>query len=439
MKKILSLFLCLFASVSLAFADFQENGQFVKIQNLTDIDFVYVFNGLSGAEISYTSNVESDFKWQKYTQTSGIVEDVAGGTSTGTSTTLPVIESDTYYILEINGTEAYNFYVFDYQNYLPTINYLKIDEENSNCEHMSFLLNMTFGEMTYYTPAPSQGTIGRNAYLTYNTLSKDNGTKELKEEEKETTINAIVSSVDKAFSISDLYAYSTRLLLFGDQFAKAFAYDKLTTTTAVLRDTIQAVSPIIHIWGAIDALALNVLNRQEGKLDGRELESSAPVNVNLSTEANLKNGFYRWTIENENGNIVGQSTEPAFQYSFEDAGNYKVKVTLTANNDLRCVAEDEITVSVWDSEIEVPNVFTPNDDGMNDKFCVAYKSLLSYEMWVYNRWGRLVFHSTSTDFCWDGYINNAKAPSGTYFYYIEAIGADTGREYKLKGDINLLR
>jgi len=86
----------------------------------------------------------------------------------------------------------------------------------------------------------------------------------------------------------------------------------------------------------------------------------------------------------------------------------------------------------------VPNVFTPNGDGQNDEFRVAYKSIITFQAWVYNRWGRKVFSWSDPQKGWDGNINGKKATTGPYFYVIKATGSD-GVKYLKKGDINLLR
>jgi len=88
--------------------------------------------------------------------------------------------------------------------------------------------------------------------------------------------------------------------------------------------------------------------------------------------------------------------------------------------------------------LEVPNVFTPNGDGINDEFRVAYQSLTKFEAWIYNRWGRLVYHWNDPQKGWDGNIGGKKAAEGAYFYVIKAVGSD-GIKYLKKGDINLLR
>lgn len=68
-------------------------------------------------------------------------------------------------------------------------------------------------------------------------------------------------------------------------------------------------------------------------------------------------------------------------------------------------------------EISVPNVFTPNNDGVNDRFMpFAGTTIIEGYMEIYNRWGQLVFSTEDIDNGWDGTSNERMCPDGVYFY-----------------------
>ena len=87
-------------------------------------------------------------------------------------------------------------------------------------------------------------------------------------------------------------------------------------------------------------------------------------------------------------------------------------------------------------DVEVPNVFTPNDDGQNDDFTLMTDAFLGpcTEMEVFNRWGEAVFVSQGNNITWDG-RNFAGEPctAGTYFYVVKV------KDLEFKGSLTLVR
>ncbi|MBK6628648.1 MAG: gliding motility-associated C-terminal domain-containing protein [Flavobacteriales bacterium] len=91
------------------------------------------------------------------------------------------------------------------------------------------------------------------------------------------------------------------------------------------------------------------------------------------------------------------------------------------------------------TDIVVPNVFSPNGDGANDRFEPQANGSQDVEVSVYDRWGTEVFRSTSLAVTWDGNNPDRKASEGTYFYVIRYTPScdDTLRE--LRGHVTVLR
>jgi gliding motility-associated-like protein len=127
------------------------------------------------------------------------------------------------------------------------------------------------------------------------------------------------------------------------------------------------------------------------------------------------------------------------QYTYDEEGAYII--TINAFQDL-CdfeeSAEEEIyyNFSVIDLPVIIPNVFTPNNDGKNERFRIYYLGendmddlfppdrdifdyMSDYSMKIYDRWGVLLFDTVSGFNSWDGTYNGNDIAEGTYFFILE--------------------
>ncbi|MDR0895634.1 MAG: gliding motility-associated C-terminal domain-containing protein [Prevotellaceae bacterium] len=127
-------------------------------------------------------------------------------------------------------------------------------------------------------------------------------------------------------------------------------------------------------------------------------------------------------------------------YAFAETGTFYVRLTVTDTSTEETVVSDPFIIRVAESELKVPNAFSPNGDGVNDLFRVTHQSLVRFRAFIYNRWGQEVYHwgLANIDAGWDGTRHGKPVPEGVYFIVVEAEGAD-GISYKIRGDVNLLR
>jgi gliding motility-associated-like protein len=87
--------------------------------------------------------------------------------------------------------------------------------------------------------------------------------------------------------------------------------------------------------------------------------------------------------------------------------------------------------------IEIPNAFSPNQDGKNDIFRIATNlPIVITEFKVFNRYGEIIYNNTEGE--WDGTHRGEKAPNGGYIYIIQYI-SPLGEEVTEKGEIILVR
>lgn len=99
-----------------------------------------------------------------------------------------------------------------------------------------------------------------------------------------------------------------------------------------------------------------------------------------------------------------------------------------------------------DCKIVAPNAFTPNDDGVNDLFFVSVTgecTIISFEIKIFDRWGRLVFEGNETTDEWDGTYDGRQLKEGVYLWQSTVTWASENESGKTtetkKGSLVLIR
>ncbi len=115
-------------------------------------------------------------------------------------------------------------------------------------------------------------------------------------------------------------------------------------------------------------------------------------------------------------------------------------ITLTATTPY-CTNADVVHVSK-DCYIDIPNAFTPNNDGENDYFLPRQflsSSVATFQMQVLNRWGQMVFETQQINGRgWDGKLSGKDQPNGVYVYLIK-VSFTNGASEAYQGNVTLLR
>jgi gliding motility-associated-like protein len=125
----------------------------------------------------------------------------------------------------------------------------------------------------------------------------------------------------------------------------------------------------------------------------------------------------------------------SFYTQFNFPGFYPVSISVESIEG--CRFELDKTIEVLPSNYTVPNIYTPNGDGINDCFTPKGNDIISYELTVLNRWGVSLLENSSS--CWDGRLKSGeKASDGTYFYQLVIRFIDGTKSYE-KGSVYLLR
>ncbi len=123
-----------------------------------------------------------------------------------------------------------------------------------------------------------------------------------------------------------------------------------------------------------------------------------------------------------------------------------ITYVVTVMNQFGCTdsASVQINLSCAEGKVFIPNTFTPNNDGMNDIFYprgLGVKEVVYFR--IYNRWGQLVYERTHFQMNdksagWKGRFKGRQLPPGVFVYQAEMI-CDTGKRFKVKGDVTLIR
>ncbi|MES2588890.1 MAG: gliding motility-associated C-terminal domain-containing protein [Bacteroidota bacterium] len=120
---------------------------------------------------------------------------------------------------------------------------------------------------------------------------------------------------------------------------------------------------------------------------------------------------YEWDFGNGE-NLTNSSLEDVSTF-YENGKEYKV--TLIASNGI-CSSEWTSSIQIEHIiEIQIPNIFTPNEDKTNDLFFITSKGINNLNTSIFNRWGNEIISFDTLDFKWDGKINNEHVSEGTYF------------------------
>ncbi len=417
-RAFLVVWACVCAAV--ASAQFYATYPYVEVGSteLISLDRLFLFNGITlSTEIRYTGT-ESDVEWT----------DFDGNFVANTPEFSP--EDGEGYILKIGGRDSLWIWVIDYAKYPLTISKVEVVEAEDKCDFIKIVPEFSAPDLIYKDKNGATHRLPRALTLTYDAVSfsGDAWTEPMPQTYKQITPFTEI--------VLEAPLCNTQFTLSGDDWGQKLG----VTQSVAISELYQAIAVEAHLKATIEERA----GKNERDRSGSDISGSGPLVVFFESRANPIDGiYYDWRIYPQgNPSNYTHYSDKDLRYTFNESGDYRVLLTVISSGG--CEYTDSIDVKVLESQLEVPNVFTPNGDGKNDEFRVAYRSLKSYSCYVYNRWGRQVFHSTDPAKGWDGTINGKEAAQGAYYYVIQATGTDRDDNgdpitYFRSGDINLLR
>lgn len=140
---------------------------------------------------------------------------------------------------------------------------------------------------------------------------------------------------------------------------------------------------------------------------------------------------WQWTFGNGNSSTLQNPTQ-----NYPLAGEYEI--VQVVQNDFGCTDTARITLKIEEGII-IPNVFSPNNDGINDWFYIPNTGMKEFSIEIFNRWGTKLWETTAPEIRWDGRTTaGVQVPDGTYFFILKAESL-SGKDYSTTGHVNLVR
>lgn len=420
------------ATASLQFEGSDREVIRVAAENATGLDAIYVAWSVDNITASYQTQGGDAPKWYRYsTLGGGYAEEVTDVTYSSGISTLRNVEGDMGYIVE-DGDRRYYFWITDYSKHLCELRGLTTATE-MQCDYTTLLLEGEAGPIHFYGINGRRYDLSRDLKLNYQNLEWE----EANELYAQTEQTDNLSSVTESIVLSTPVYCRTYFTLSGDRFQQEWGIGH-NITSDMFEPTATAVeSKAETVTEPVDEG--HVSNRIPNQ--GNDLGGSAPAEINFiafTTDAVIHD---EWQISrNQDFDPVEyRFNEKDLNYTFRDEGTVYVRF-VGSNADGSCVSYGETyTVTIGASQIKCPNAFSPgSSEGVNDEWRVSYTSLLDFECWIFDRYGNQLFHTTNPEAGWDGRYRGKLVKPGVYYYVIRARGADN-KEYKLSGDINILR
>lgn len=166
------------------------------------------------------------------------------------------------------------------------------------------------------------------------------------------------------------------------------------------------------------------------------------VNLNLGNDTTLCPGAsLKLDASNAGSSYLWSTGKTSKTISADTAGIYSLKVS---NSD-SCIAVDSLHLSFFSGMSSLsglntlPNIFTPNGDGINDELQISMAGESSFSIGIFDRWGTKLYDSTGKgEVLWDGTLNGKYASPGVYFYIVHLEGC-SGEKTEKHGSFTVIR
>lgn len=226
----------------------------------------------------------------------------------------------------------------------------------------------------------------------------------------------------------------------------------LTTSIASAQEAEPNIKPNVHYKYYDDQG--NLQEKDDEKFSG-----NAPAEATISINPYDNDGWnctYELVITRMSSGTSTTAQEPEVvldryldsqeetDYTFAEAGSFKIVINATfVNGDKTTIRGEEdwyATCSISESNLVMPNAFTPGTGSDNDHYKPKEKkSIVEFHAKIFNRWGQKLYEWDDVNGeGWDGTYQGRQVKDGVYYCLVHAKGAD-GRKFTIRKDVNILR
>lgn len=137
-------------------------------------------------------------------------------------------------------------------------------------------------------------------------------------------------------------------------------------------------------------------------------------------------GLFEWDFDDNNG-----SNEENPTHTYIEPGLYNVYFRVETEKGCWDTIVKQVELSLY-VKMYIPNAFSPNGDGLNDKFEIKGTPITDYHLYIYDRWGKQIWSTHNWENQWDGKDASGNiVPIGTYIYKITGTSPDPDQNYEL--------
>ncbi|MFC2151565.1 gliding motility-associated C-terminal domain-containing protein [Bacteroidota bacterium] len=418
-----------FSQIS-AIADFSEATEYSD----SDLVFVFCTDITDAGELTANDSTQVggfDFEWYKFNDVTNRFTDILSGftiSNDSTNSTISNLNNGGYKVILTKGSQKQEYVAWVYNNNELSIE-IQFHDEN-DCDYLALLTDPYYHTSQYInTPLVYYDTISGTSTTLQNQMSEYIWTAD-PDIDSFRSFDGPFTSIgeDATDNDSELPTENTTFsVTVTDRFG-CTAEDDIEYT-AIETDANFS-------WTTINDKTEEIIG--SGSSDN-EIAEPAPLIVRFTNES-LNGQDYYWffgdTLWNDDVDFEETSNfldEPEHLYrtTVADSGKTYIMRMYSTSND-GCKDSIFFKIKLEPSKIEFPNVFTPNNDNVNDVFFVPeenYQSIKSFKITLFNRVGQVV-HEYEGDIRdwegWDGKVrdSNREAPAGNYFFVVEVTGWD---------------